>query len=116
MKIFLDSANLKEIKEALEMGMCDGVTTNPTLIAKEGIENAKQISKICELVKGPVNAETISLDFDGIIREGRELASIAPNVVVKIPMSKDGLKAVRVFSKENIATTVTLILIQARLF
>jgi len=109
MKIFLDSANLKEIKEAIDLGICDGITTNPSLIVKEGVENAVQIAKICELVKGPVNAETISINYEGIIKEGRELASIASNVVVKIPMSKDGLKAVRAFHEEGIPTTVTLI-------
>jgi len=109
MKIFLDSANLKEITEALELGLCDGVTTNPSLIAKEGVNNAERIAEICKLVDGPVLAETVDIDYDSIIEEGTALAAIASNVVVKIPMCKDGLKAVRTFAGKGVQCAVTLI-------
>jgi len=109
MKIFLDTADPGQVREAVAMGLCDGVTTNPTLIAKMGGTNATLIPNICEVCEGPVLAETLSLDADGIVREGRELKKIADNVVIKIPMCKAGLKAVRELSKEGIATAVTLI-------
>lgn len=109
MKIYVDSANLDDIKANLELGLCDGVTTNPTLIAKEGKSTKAAIEAICELVTGPVHAEVLSLDYDNILKEGRELAAIAPNVVVKIPMMHDALKAVKTFSDEGIKTNVTLI-------
>lgn len=109
MKIYVDSANIEDIKANLDLGLCDGVTTNPTLIAKEGKTTQQAIEAICEWVKGPVHAEVLSLDYDNIIKEGRELASIAPNVVVKIPMMHDALKAVKTFSDEGIQTNVTLI-------
>jgi len=109
MKFFIDTANLNEIKEAASIGILDGVTTNPTLLAREEGEPTDIFRKICEIVDGPVNAEVISLDSEGIIREGRELAKIHKNIVVKIPMTKDGLKATKVFADEGIMTNVTLI-------
>ncbi len=109
MQIFIDSANVKEIKEAVEMGLCDGVTTNPSLIAKEGGDNNTIIPKICEACAGPVLAEVLSVDAKGIVKEGRELAKIAKNVVIKIPMGKEGLKATAVLNAEEIDTAVTLV-------
>jgi transaldolase len=108
MKIFIDSGDLGEIKEAAAMGAIDGVTTNPSLLAKAGVSRAKAITQICEVVDGPISAEVLSTDTDGILREGRELAKIHPNVVVKVPLIVDGLKATRVFSEEGIKTNVTL--------
>ena len=109
MKFFIDTANLDEIRKANDLGVLDGVTTNPTLIAREGAKLEPQIKAICEIVDGPVNAEVISLDAEGMIAEGRELVKIHPNVVVKIPMTEEGLKAVKTFSQEGIHTNVTLI-------
>jgi len=109
MKFFVDSANVEEIKEAVSLGVVDGVTTNPTLLAKEKGSPEEIFKRICEVVDGPVNAEVVSLDWEGIVQEGRELAKIHPNIVVKIPMTKDGLKAVKVFAQEGIKTNVTLI-------
>ncbi len=109
MKFFVDSANVEEIKEAASLGIVDGVTTNPTLLAKETGSPEEIFKKICEVVDGPVNAEVVSLDWQGIVEEGRELAKIHPNIVIKIPMTKDGLKAVKVFAQEEIKTNVTLI-------
>lgn len=109
MKFFIDTANLDEIKEAHAMGMVDGVTTNPSLIAREGRDFKTIISEICAIVDGPISAEVISLDTEGMVREARELAQIHSNIVVKIPMTIDGLKAVRVLNAENIKTNVTLI-------
>jgi transaldolase len=109
MKFFIDTANLDEIREANEMGLIDGVTTNPTLVAKEGdIDFKEHIAKICELVKGDVSAEVTSLDTEGMLREGRELAKIAPNVVIKCPLTLDGLKATRTFRDEGTKVNVTL--------
>ncbi len=108
MKIFIDSGDLDEIKEAAAMGAIDGVTTNPSLLAKAGVSRGKAITQICEVVDGPISAEVLSTDTDGILREGRELAKIHPNVVVKVPLIVDGLKATRVFSEEGIKTNVTL--------
>jgi transaldolase len=109
MKFFIDTANLDEIKQANEMGLIDGVTTNPSLIAREGdIDFKEHIGKICAMVKGDISAEVISLDAEGIIKEGRELAKIADNVVVKCPLTLDGLKATRTFTAEGIKTNVTL--------
>ncbi len=109
MKFFIDTANLDEIKEASEMGLVDGVTTNPSLIAKEAnVDFKEHIAKICEIVKGDVSAEVTSLDFDGMMREGRELAKIAPNVVVKCPLTMDGLKATRALRAEGTKVNVTL--------
>ena len=109
MKFFIDTANLNEIREAAELGLIDGVTTNPSLIAKEGdIDFKEHIGKICSLVPGDVSAEVTALDTEGMLREGRELAKIAPNVVVKCPLTLDGLKATRTFTAEGIKTNVTL--------
>ncbi len=109
MKFFIDTANIKEIKEAVKMGMADGVTTNPSLIAKEGGDFKTIIKQICEVVDGPISAEVISLDTDGMIAEARDLAKIHDNIVIKIPMTVDGLKAVRTLAMENIRTNVTLV-------
>ncbi len=109
MKFFIDTANIDEIKDAHAMGMVDGVTTNPSLIAKEAGEFTDIIREICSIVEGPVSAEVISLDYDGMVKEARELAKIADNIVVKIPMTVDGLKAVRTLTAEGIKTNVTLI-------
>lgn len=109
MKFFIDTANLDEIREANEMGLIDGVTTNPSLVAKEGdVEFKEHIARICELVKGDVSAEVTALDTDGMLREGRELAKIAPNVVIKCPLTLDGLKATRTFRDEGTKVNVTL--------
>jgi transaldolase len=109
MKFFIDTANLDEIKAATEMGVLDGVTTNPSLIAREGAKLEDQIARICEIVDGPVNAEVLGMTAEEMIPEGRQLAKIHPNVVVKIPMTEEGMKAVKVFSSEGIHTNVTLI-------
>ncbi len=109
MKFFIDTANLNEIKEAHQMGMVDGVTTNPSLIAKEGREFKEIITEICQIVDGPISAEVISLDTDGMVREAQELAQIHKNIVIKIPMTVDGLKAVRQLAEDGIKTNVTLI-------
>lgn len=109
MKFFIDTANVEEIKEAHAMGMVDGVTTNPSLIAKEGRVFEEVIQEICEIVDGPISAEVISLEAEGMIGEARELAKIHPNVVIKVPMTVDGLKATRQLASENIKTNVTLI-------
>ena len=108
MKIFIDTGDIGEIKEAVAMGAIDGVTTNPSLLAKAGVPTRKAIAEICELVDGPVSAEVLATDTDGILKEGRELAKIHPNVMVKVPLIVDGLKAVRQLSKEGIKTNVTL--------
>uniref|UniRef100_A0A7C5RKN0 Probable transaldolase n=1 Tax=Fervidobacterium thailandense TaxID=1008305 RepID=A0A7C5RKN0_9BACT len=109
MLIFLDTANLDEIKQGVEWGIVDGVTTNPTLIAKEGVNFETRIKEICEIVQGPVSAEVISLKFEEMVEEARKLASIDEHVVVKIPMTPDGIKAVKVLSAEGIKTNVTLV-------
>lgn len=109
MKFFIDTASLSEIKEANEMGLIDGVTTNPSLVAKEGdVDFKEHIAKICEIVKGDVSAEVTALDTEGMLREGRELAKIAPNVVIKCPLTMDGLKATRAFREEGTKVNVTL--------
>jgi len=109
MKFFIDTANLDEIREATEMGLIDGVTTNPSLVAKEGnVDFKEHIAKICEIVKGDVSAEVTSLDTQGMLREGRELAKIAPNVIIKCPLTLDGLKATRAFRDEGTKVNVTL--------
>jgi transaldolase len=108
MKIFIDTGDIGEIREAQAMGVIDGVTTNPSLLAKAGKPTREAIVAICELVDGPVSAEVIATDADGIVREGRELAALHPNVVVKVPLLADGLKAVRVLAREQIRTNVTL--------
>lgn len=110
MKFFIDTANLEDIKKAEKLGVIDGVTTNPSLVAKEGdIDFKTRIKEICEVVDGPVSAEVIGLKTEDMVKEARELAKIAPNVVVKIPMTMEGLRAVKILSKENIKTNVTLI-------
>ncbi|MDX2287066.1 MAG: fructose-6-phosphate aldolase [Bacteroidia bacterium] len=110
MKFFIDTANLDEIREASEMGILDGVTTNPSLMAKVGVQEPRaHYLRICELVDGDVSAEVISTDYEGIIREGRELAAIHPNITVKIPMIKEGVKAIRTLSSEGIKINCTLI-------
>ena len=113
MKFFIDTANLSDIKEAQELGVLDGVTTNPSLMAKEGITGEANIinhyKAICELVDGDVSAEVISTDFDGMVREGEALAALNPQIVVKLPMIKDGVKACKYFSSKGIKTNVTLV-------
>ena len=108
MKFFLDTANLEEIREAASLGILDGVTTNPTLIAKEQANLKKRIVEICQIVNGPVSAEVVATDTEEMCREGRELARLHPNVVVKIPMLRDGMKAVKRLGEEGIRTNVTL--------
>jgi transaldolase len=109
MKIFIDTANLKEIKEAADMGLLDGVTTNPSLVAKEGHKDFKSMLKqICEMVDGDISAEVVSVTCDAIVKEGRDLAKIHKNIVVKVPLIKEGLKAVKILSAEGIRTNVTL--------
>ena len=108
MKFFLDTANLEEIREAVSLGILDGVTTNPTLIAREKANLKKRIVEICEIVNGPVNAEVVATDAEGMCREALVLAPLHPNVVVKIPMTRDGMKAVKRLVGEGIPTNVTL--------
>jgi len=113
MKFFIDTASLAQIKEAHDLGVLDGVTTNPSLMAKEGISGEERILQhyidICELVDGPVSAEVIATDFDGIVKEGEHLASLHKNIVVKVPMLRDGVKAIRHFSAKGIKTNCTLV-------
>ncbi len=113
MKFFIDTANLADIKEAQDLGVLDGVTTNPSLMAKEGISGTENVlnhyKAICEIVEGDVSAEVISTDFEGMIKEGEELAALNPQIVVKIPMTKDGIKACKYFSSKGIRTNVTLV-------
>ncbi|ERK30581.1 fructose-6-phosphate aldolase [Clostridium intestinale] len=109
MKFFLDTANVDEIKRINELGLVDGVTTNPTIISKEGRDFEEVIKEICSIVDGPVSAEVISLEAEGMVKEARVLAKWASNVVVKVPMTEEGLKAVNILSKEGIKTNVTLI-------
>jgi transaldolase len=108
MKLFIDSGDIGEIREAQAMGAIDGVTTNPSLLAKGGLPTKQAITQICEIVDGPISAEVVATDTDGILREGRELAALHPNVVVKVPLIADGLKAVKIFTGEGIKTNVTL--------
>ena len=109
MKFFIDTANIEQIKDANDMGMVDGVTTNPSLIAKEDGEFKDIIAQICKIVDGPVSAEVISLEYEGMVGEARELVKIADNIAVKIPMTVEGLKAVKTLSSEGIKTNVTLV-------
>jgi transaldolase len=113
MKFFIDTANLNEIKEANDMGILDGVTTNPSLMAKEGITGAQNILNhyiaICTIVDGPVSAEVIATDYEGMVREGEQLAALHKNIVVKIPMIPEGIKAIKYFSGKGIKTNCTLI-------
>jgi transaldolase len=113
MKFFVDTANLEQIKEAQALGILDGVTTNPSLMAKEGIVGYDNVMShyrtICELVDGDISAEVIATDYDGMIKEGQELADLHPNIVVKVPMTIDGIKAIRWFSDNDIKTNCTLV-------
>lgn len=113
MKFFIDTANLAQIKEAHDLGILDGVTTNPSLMAKEGIKGQKAILKhyqdICEIVDGPVSAEVIATDFKGIVDEGKKLAKLHENIVVKVPMIKEGIKAIKWFTDNGIDTNCTLV-------
>lgn len=113
MKFFIDTANLAQIKEAAALGVLDGVTTNPSLMAKEGIKGEEQVLQhyrdICALVKGDVSAEVISTDFAGMVREGEALAALHPQIVVKVPMIKEGVKAIRYFTDKGIKTNCTLV-------
>ncbi len=113
MKFFIDTANLAQIKEAQDMGVLDGVTTNPSLMAKEGIKGQNNILKhyvdICQIVTGDVSAEVISTDFEGMVKEGEALAELHPQIVVKIPMIKDGVKAIKYFTEKGIKTNCTLV-------
>jgi len=108
MKFFIDTASIKEIKEANDLGVLDGVTTNPSLVAKEGKEFIPLLKEICAIVQGPISAEVVSTEFDGMMKEGRDLAKIHENIVVKVPLIKDGLKAVKALKAEGIRTNVTL--------
>jgi transaldolase len=113
MKFFIDTASLEQIKEARDLGILDGVTTNPSLMAKEGISGTDAVMRhyvaICEMVDGPVSAEVIATDFAGIVREGEALAELHPNIVVKVPMIRDGVKALKHFSNKGIKTNCTLV-------
>jgi len=113
MKFFIDTANLAQIKEANELGILDGVTTNPSLMAKEGIRGQENIynhyKTICEIVNGDISAEVVSTDFKGIVEEGKKLAAIHPNIIVKVPMIKDGVKAIKWFTDNGISTNCTLV-------
>lgn len=108
MELYIDTASLDEIKQALDLGVLDGVTTNPSLIAKEKIDYAKRLAEICEIVEGPVSAEVISTDFKGMMKEGKQHAAIAENIVVKLPCTIDGLKACKAFSDDGVRTNLTL--------
>jgi len=108
MKFFIDTANVEEIKKANDLGMVDGVTTNPSLVAKEGREFKELIEDICGIVNGPVSAEVVSVESGPMVKEARDLSKIADNIVVKIPLIEEGLKAVKILSQEGIATNVTL--------
>jgi transaldolase len=108
MKFFIDTANIAEIKEAAAMGIIDGVTTNPSLVAQTGRKFRDVLLEICDIVKGPVSAEVVSTNVDGMMKEARELAALRPNIVVKIPLLAEGLKAVKICSEEGIQTNVTL--------
>jgi transaldolase len=109
MKIFIDTANLDQIKEVNSWGILDGVTTNPTLVAKEGCDFETRVRDICQVVDGPISAEAVSMEAEGMIKEARQLSKIHKNIIVKIPMTAEGLKAVKVLSKEGIKTNVTLV-------
>jgi transaldolase len=108
LKFFIDTANINEIKEAASLGILDGVTTNPSLVSKEGKDFNELLKEILSIVNGPVSAEVISTDYDGIVNEARQLAELHNNIVVKVPLIKEGLKAVKTLSGENIKTNVTL--------
>lgn len=114
MKFFIDTANIDEIKKAVDMGMVDGVTTNPSLIAREDKPFEEIIKEISTVVDGPISAEVIALDAEGMLAEGRELAKISPNIVIKVPMTTEGLKATKTFANEGIKTNVTLVFSSAQ--
>ena len=113
MKFFIDTANLEQIAKAQDMGILDGVTTNPSLMAKEGVKGTEEIyahyKKICGIVDGPVSAEVFANDFDGMVAEGEALAAIDPKITVKLPCTADGIRAVKYFAKKGIATNCTLV-------
>ncbi len=113
MRFFIDTANLAQIREAHDLGVLDGVTTNPSLMAKEGIQGAQAVldhyRAICEIVDGPISAEVLSTDYDGMIREGQQFAGLHENIVVKVPMTRDGVRAIKWFSDNGIATNCTLV-------
>jgi len=109
MKFFIDTANIEEIKEAKRLGMIDGVTTNPTLISKEGRKAEELLQEICSLIDGPVSAEVVSPDAEGMVKEARKLAKLGENIVVKVPIIKEGLKAVKMLTAEGIRTNMTLV-------
>lgn len=108
MDLYIDTANLDEIRKAADLGVLDGVTTNPSLIAKEGVDYVKRLAEICEVVRGPVSAEVIATDYEGMVREGRERAKIAGNIVVKLPSTLAGLKACKTLTDEGTRTNMTL--------
>lgn len=108
MKFFIDSGDIEEIKKAAAMGLLDGVTTNPSLLSKSGKPTKKALAEICEIVDGPISGEVLAVDYEGILREGREIAKIHKNLVVKVPLIPDGLRAVKTFKDEGIRTNVTL--------
>jgi transaldolase len=112
MKFFIDTANLDQIKEMQELGIIDGVTTNPTLLSREGAEPREQLKEICSIVDGPVSAEVVGLTTEEMVNEARDLSEIASNIVIKIPMTKEGIKAVRILESEGIKTNVTLVFSQ----
>ncbi len=109
MKIFIDSGSLKEIEALVPLGIIDGITTNPSLLAKEGGDYRQILKKICDVVQGPVSAEVVATDFDGMMREGRDLAKIDKHIVVKVPFTRDGVKACKALSQEGIRVNVTLV-------
>jgi transaldolase len=109
MKLFIDSGNLKEIEALVPLGIIDGITTNPSLLAKEGGDYREILKRICQIVKGPTSAEVVATDADGMVREGRDLASIDPHIVVKVPFTKEGVKACKTLSSEGKKVNVTLI-------
>lgn len=108
MKIFIDTANTDEIRQAHSWGVIDGVTTNPTLISKEGRDFKEIVDEICSIIDGPISVEVLSMECDGMLKEARDLAKIHPNIVIKIPLIKEGLKAVKILSKEGVRCNVTL--------
>lgn len=109
MKFFIDTANVEEIRKASEWGLVDGVTTNPSLVAREGRQFGEVIKEICSIIDGPVSAEAVSMDAEGLVKEGRALSEIHENIVVKVPMTLEGLKATRILFKDGIKTNVTLV-------
>src|SRR3989338_492346 len=109
MKIFIDTANVNELRRAVDIGICDGCTTNPSLIMREGKDYKKTLNEICTIVKGPVSAETVSLNAEGMVKEGKEFAKIAKNIVVKVPMTPEGMKACRLLVKSGIKVNTTLV-------